>query len=86
MREEDCPNRSSAGDFREVLIQLGCLHRRQLDPRLLRARMEVASNRVRRRIAAGRFHRIVDALKTFHRLVPDGALRNDPRDRPDRRL
>lgn len=58
---------------------------RLLDPRLLRARVEIAT-RIRRRLAARRFHRIVDALETFHLLVPDGALRDDPRDRFDRGL
>ena len=37
-------------------------------------------------VVAGQFHRFVDALETFDRLVPDGTLRDDPRDRPDRRL
>ena len=34
----------------------------------------------------GSLYKIVDALEAFHRLVPDGALRDDPRDRPDRGL
>ena len=59
--------------------------RRREVARLLRARVEVTT-RVPCRVAAGRFHGIVDALETFHRLVPDGALRDDPRDRFDRCL
>jgi hypothetical protein len=32
------------------------------------------------------FYKIVDALEAFHRLVPDGALRDNPLDRPYRGL